>query len=79
MRHIGARELWLQEEVRKGKVMVKKVPGNQNPADLMTKHLGAREMEEHCESLKVEQWSGRAAKASEVSRSVEWSGCSELP
>ena len=39
MRHIEVRELWLQEEVRKGRVVVKKVAGQQNPADLMTKFL----------------------------------------
>ena len=39
MRHIEVRELWLQEEVRKGKVVVEKVQGSENPADLMTKFL----------------------------------------
>ena len=44
MRHIEVRELWLQEEVRKGAVIVKKVAGLENPVDLMTKFLGRSEV-----------------------------------
>ena len=44
MRHIEVRELWLQEEVRKGLVTVAKVSGKENPADLMTKFLGKAEV-----------------------------------
>ena len=44
MRHIEVRDLWLQEEVRKGAVIVKKVAGLENPADLMTKFLGRSEV-----------------------------------
>ena len=39
MRHTAVRELWLQEEVRLGRVVVKKALGAENPADLMTKFL----------------------------------------
>ena len=39
MRHIEVRDLWLQEEVRNGKVKVVKVTGTENPAELMTKFL----------------------------------------
>ena len=44
MRHIEVRELWLQDEVRLGKVVVKKVLGTENPADLMTKFLKKSEV-----------------------------------
>ena len=40
MRHIEIRDLWLQKEVREGRVRVEKIPGEKNPADLMTKYLG---------------------------------------
>ena len=39
MRHIEIRDLWLQQEVAQGNVVVEKVPGTENPADLMTKIL----------------------------------------
>ena len=37
MRHLAARHLWLQDELREGKLHVMKVTSEQNPADLMTK------------------------------------------
>ena len=39
MRHIEVRDLWLQKEIADGKDEVVKVPGEDNPADLMTKIL----------------------------------------
>ena len=39
MKHIEIRDLWLQREVGLGKVIVNKVDGPRNPADLMTKYL----------------------------------------
>jgi hypothetical protein len=39
MRHLEIRDLWLQKEVSEGLLEVSKVPGEQNPADLMTKIL----------------------------------------
>ena len=45
MKHIEIRDLWLQEEVLKGKVKVFKVKGEENPADLMTKILSKGEIE----------------------------------
>ena len=40
MRHLEIRDLWLQQEVLNKKVVVSKVAGDENPADLMTKILG---------------------------------------
>ena len=39
MKHLEIRDLWLQREVGLGKVIVNKVAGPRNPADLMTKFL----------------------------------------
>ena len=44
MRHIEIRDLWLQKEVLEGKVLVSKVLGTENPADLMTKLLSKAEI-----------------------------------
>ena len=44
MRHIEIRDLWLQKEVLEGKVLVSKVLGTENPADLMTKLLSKPEI-----------------------------------
>ena len=45
MKHIEIRDMWLQKEVRDGKVQVSKVPGDKNPADLMTKILNTRDIQ----------------------------------
>ena len=47
MKHIEIRELWLQQEVLKGKVKVCKVKGVENPADLMTKVLNISDISDH--------------------------------
>ena len=43
----------MQEEVRAGRVSVTKVKGEWNPADLMTKYLTVREIEERLEWMGV--------------------------
>ena len=45
MRHLEIRDLWLQKEVNEGKVKVSKVKGTENPADLMTKILGIKDID----------------------------------
>ena len=58
MRHLEIRDLWLQKEVRDGKVEVSKIPGNQNPADLMTKCLGRADIEERLKGMSIRMTSG---------------------
>ena len=41
--HLETHTLWLQEKVRTGAIMVKKVRGEVNPADIFTKHLPSRD------------------------------------
>eukprot|EP00972_Heterocapsa_arctica_P053237 7839123-Heterocapsa_arctica.AAC.1 len=46
MRHIEIRELWLQTEVREGRLSIIHVPGESNTADLFTKHLPVKRLEQ---------------------------------
>ena len=39
LRHINVRMLWLQEKERRGEVELRKIKGELNPADLMTKYM----------------------------------------
>ena len=39
LRHIDTQCLWLQHQVRGGKIDLRKVKGTENPADVFTKHL----------------------------------------
>ena len=43
IRHLATHTLWLQEKVRTKAVEVRKVRGEDNPADLLTKHLASKE------------------------------------
>ena len=47
MRHIEAKELWLQEAVCRGRIQLKKVEGAVIPADLFTKYLSNPEIDKH--------------------------------
>ena len=53
MRHIEIRDLWLQKEIREGRVVVHKVLGTENPADLMTKILTVGEIEERLRRMSI--------------------------
>jgi hypothetical protein len=53
MRHIDIRDLWLQEEVAEGRVVVSKVVGTENPADLMTKIFGLGEISSRLQGMGI--------------------------
>eukprot|EP00973_Karenia_brevis_P026065 3596882-Karenia_brevis.AAC.1 len=53
MRHLEIRDLWLQKEVADGKLLVEKVPGVENPADLMTKVLTSSEINSRLNSINL--------------------------
>ena len=53
MRHLEIRDLWLQKEVNDGKVIVSKIPGTENPADLMTKILGISDINERLKAMNL--------------------------
>ena len=53
MRHIEIRDLWLQKEVLEGKVLVSKVLGTENPADLMTKLLSVKDILSRLEGMSL--------------------------
>eukprot|EP00973_Karenia_brevis_P088012 12207181-Karenia_brevis.AAC.1 len=55
MRHLEMRDLWLQKEVYDGKPIVEKVPGEENPADLMTKVLAVKDIESRMSSMSIER------------------------
>ncbi len=42
LRHIDTHLLWIQQAVRSGRVDLRKILGEKNPADLFTKHLSSR-------------------------------------
>ena len=51
MRHLELRHLWIQREVGLGNLLVEKVAGTENPADVLTKFLSRREIQARLERL----------------------------
>ena len=51
IRHIDVALLWLQYLVRKGRIRMGKIPGKDNPADLLTKYLPGVQVSEISRSL----------------------------
>ena len=52
-RHIQTQYLWVQERLQAGDFQLFKVPGKENPGDLMTKHLDAPTMDKRTHKLGV--------------------------
>ena len=58
-RHISVVYLWLQDKAAKDEIRVKKIPGAENPSDLMTKYLSEAVMEKHRQRMLCEDRDGR--------------------
>lgn len=63
IRHLDTRLLWIQDLVREGGLVVRKVAGEENPADLMTKHLGSDQISANLVRLRCWPREGRAEAA----------------
>ena len=62
MRHLELRDLWIQKEVREGKLEVSKIGGDENPADLMTKLLSLEEIEVRLRGMNIRLERGSQGK-----------------
>ena len=58
-RHIGVHLLWVQEKVQGGEVVLRKIDGKKNGADLGTKALDQQTIQTHCDRLGVAFLEGR--------------------
>ena len=54
IRHLETKWLWLQVEVPEGRIKLEKVPGDVNPADVLTKHKSGNEIQRLLACMKVE-------------------------
>ena len=63
VRHIEVCQLWLQERVRRGDIMVVKVGTHENVADALTKYVGRSTMNMHLEVTGQSPKAGRHALA----------------
>ena len=78
-RHVAINTLWVQEKLRKGAFVLHQIPGEDNPADLFTKHLTAEKMHKCLAFISAEYREGRPDAAPQrkgdeqiISDSGEW-------
>ena len=47
VRHLATGQLWVQERIRNKDIKLYKIPGADNPADMMTKYLARDILDKH--------------------------------
>ena len=75
VRHIEVDHLWIQEQEARRMLPITKVPGGDNPADLMTKNVGIELAIKHMKAMGIRFAEGRseaAAKLHAVTEKDEW-------
>ena len=50
VRHIDIHMLWIQERVQRGDIILKKVGGENNISDALTKHVDVSKMTQHLQN-----------------------------
>ena len=73
LRHVRVGQLWVQELAENDEVKFKKVKGEENPADVCTKHLIRTKMDALLELISLHDRQGRADVGLEVSM-LMWIG-----
>ena len=59
VRRIEVRQLWLQDRVSRGDTRIRKVDGNQNPADALTKHVEGNKVCAHMDFVHLHASEGQ--------------------
>ena len=67
LRHVKVGLLWIQEKIEDEELFIEKVLGTENPADLMTKNLTLKKIEQYMEFMGQEHRGGRAEKSPNLS------------
>ena len=70
VRHLETNSLWLQQACRTKMIQYLKVPGEDNPADTLTKHLAEEPRRRHAQFCGLQPLSGRAAIAPKVTEGL---------
>ena len=66
VRHIDVSFLWLQDKVADQELMIHKVLGTQNPADIFTKNVNRELIDRYCQLVGIQYLQGRAQSAPSV-------------
>ena len=66
VRHLATADLWIQDRLRKKDFALVKIPGAENPADMLTKYVDKALMQKHMSKLGLHYEGGRAASAPSI-------------
>ena len=66
VRHLDTNLLWVQDKLKQGSLLITKIHGEKNPADLFTKHLEHAKMMEHVGATGCAAYAGRAESAPRI-------------
>ena len=53
IKHLHVKQMWVQEKVREGELSVRKIPRENNAADLLTHHFTEKEASLHLKAMGV--------------------------
>ncbi len=79
IRHLDVGTLWLQEKEAQRRITLGRVKGENNPADLGTKHLTEETMLKHTRTMNQHFVDGRAGAASKLLKSLALARAPRLP
>ena len=63
VRHVEVGELWIQDTVKQKRMTISKVAGEENPADILTKHVEYAKIQQHCHFMGLVPECGRPESA----------------
>ena len=66
VRHLATADLWVQDRVKKGDFKLDRVPGVDNPADILAKHVDKTILSKHLGFMGLVFEGGRAASAPSI-------------
>ena len=66
VRHLATADLWVQDRIQKGDFVLDRVPGVDNPADILTKHVDQTLLSKHLGFMGLVFEDGRAESAPNI-------------
>ena len=66
MRHVATRHMWIQQKTNTGEIAIMKEKGEENEADVMTKHVSEGLMNKMMEKMGFVYKAGRSAIATRL-------------
>ena len=70
IRHLATADLWVQDKIRCGSFTLTKIPGIDNPSDILTKFVQRPVLSKHLSALGLRMEEGRPESAPTISHQV---------